>query len=93
MNLMALAFGHASGEKPGSDTRRVFQKLLDVTFCLDRVLMDAQPILDRSCGLDKTSSGFTGGPDGESADGVTRSVDRPRRRPLRPLADLLLTEA
>ena len=56
---VALPFGHASGEECSADTRRVLQKLSNVTFCLDRILMEAQPILDRSCGLDKTSSGFT----------------------------------
>ena len=55
---LALAFNHASCDESGADTRRVFEELSDVTFGLDRILMEAQEILDLTRGLDKPAGWF-----------------------------------
>lgn len=39
---LALAFHHEPCEKSGADAGRVFEELSDVTFGLDRILMDTQ---------------------------------------------------
>ena len=55
---LTLLFGYASCEKSGTDTRRVFEELSDVTSRLDRILMETQSILDRTRRLVKVSSRF-----------------------------------
>lgn len=55
---MAPAFNHASCDESGTDAGREFKELSDVTFHVDRILIDAQEILDCTRRLDKPAGGF-----------------------------------
>ena len=62
---VVLPFDHASCKKSGTDTGRVLEELSDVTFGLDRILMDAQQILTSPSCLHKTDPWLSHRPAGE----------------------------